>query len=620
VHSNASSGISRRSFFKATAGVAALSGLAVPKAAGAASSGTGKLATLIDLNLCDGCADRAVPACVTACKDINKDKIPPVAEPIPEPWPRKTVEDWSKKRDASDRLTSYNYIYVQKAGVEANGGKRTVFVPRRCMHCDNPACATICPFSANHKMKNGAVVIDQDLCFGGAKCRTVCPWEIPQRQSGVGIYLHVLPNFMGNGVMYKCDLCNDRLAEGGTPGCVEACPRKAMLIGPRDEIARLAEERAKEMNGHIYGKVENGGTSTFYVSPVSFDLINKTMVKKPGRPDMQPGIGRRMAATDTPGKAVMAAPVLGIVAGLAGAFNWLSRRKTDVAAENPPGGAIAIMKAKGLVARHSVVELFEHWAIALSGLLLILTGFFQMPTANRYFITSVPGLAWSGDFMVSLNVHYAASVVFIAAGLFHLLKHGLRGEKGLLPQRGDFKESVAVIKTFFGKGEEPPFHKYLPEQRLAYAGMAVIILMLVLSGLVKTYKNIYAPDLSYAVVLTATWVHNVFFVLFVLAFFGHIAALVLKPNRPMVRGILTGAVDLDYARRRHPLWMDELEIEAVPAGEVEPPPAAEKKEEHPAVAEAVKPPDGEKAKDAPAEEKIEEKAESDAKEESKPEA
>ena len=218
-----------------------------------------------------------------------------------------------------------------------------------------------------------------------------------------------------------------------------------------------------------------------------------------------------------------------------------------------------IVREKGLVVRHSVVELIEHWAIALSGLVLLLSGFFQMPTANRYYIASVPGLGWSGDFFVSLYVHYAASVVFIAAAVYHLVYHGMRGDKGMIPQKGDFKTSIAVIKSFFGKGEEPPFHKYLPEQRLAYVGMAFIIAMLILSGLVKTYKNIYAPDLSLAVVLTATWVHNIFFALFLLAFLAHMAAIALKPNRPMVRGILTGAVSLEYARHRHPLWIGELE-------------------------------------------------------------
>ena len=306
---------------------AALSGLALPKAARAGDEK--RLVTLIDLSLCDGCPGRELPACVSACREINRDRIPEVAASIPMPWPRKTIEDWSKKRDVFNRLTPYNFIYVHRADVEWNGQKRTLHVPRRCMHCDNPACATICPFTANHKQPNGAVVIDQDLCFGGAKCRTVCPWEIPQRQSGVGIYLHILPGLMGNGVMYKCDLCNDRLEAGKLPGCVESCPQNALLIGPGKDIEAMAEERAKRMNGHIYGKRENGGTATLYVSPVSFDLINRTMQKKPGRPDMQPGVKRGMAGTDGLGKAVLAAPVLGIAAGAAGAFHWISRRKAE---------------------------------------------------------------------------------------------------------------------------------------------------------------------------------------------------------------------------------------------------------------------------------------------------
>jgi formate dehydrogenase iron-sulfur subunit len=312
-------GLNRRSFLKAATGVA-VAGLALPGKSLAAGR-EGGLATLIDLSLCDGCPDEEAPACVVACKNLNQDRIPKIHEPIPVPWPQKKVEDWSKKRDVSDRLTPYN--------IEDGGQKRTLFVPRRCMHCDNPACATICPFAANHKYKNGAVVIDQDLCFGGAKCRTVCPWEIPQRQSGVGIYLHILPSLAGNGVMYKCDLCNDRLKEGKLPVCIEACPQQAMLIGNRKEIYTLAEERVSAMKGYLYGKKENGGTSTLYVSPVSFAALNGTMKKQPGRPDMGTA-ERRMAGTDTMGKAVLQAPLYGIAAGVAGAFVALSRRKKRV--------------------------------------------------------------------------------------------------------------------------------------------------------------------------------------------------------------------------------------------------------------------------------------------------
>ncbi len=329
MNQNNKSKITRRSFLQVTAGAALLSGVSLPRSADAAAGE--RLSTIIDLSLCDGCVDRKIPACVNTCKEINKNKISHPIDPIPEPWPRKTIEDWSKKQEVFDRLTPYNFIYVQKAEINFAGRKKTIYVPRRCMHCDNPACATICPFSANHKFKNGAVVINQNQCFGGAKCKDVCPWEIPQRQSGVGIYLHVLPGFMGNGVMYKCDLCFDRLKEGKLPGCVEACPREALLIGSRKAIEKVAIERARRINGFVYGDLQNGGTSTLYISPVPFEKINKTMTRKPGQPDMKMDIPRRMAGTDFLGKTVLAAPVLGLAAaGAAGAWNWFSRRKEEV--------------------------------------------------------------------------------------------------------------------------------------------------------------------------------------------------------------------------------------------------------------------------------------------------
>jgi cytochrome b subunit of formate dehydrogenase len=218
-----------------------------------------------------------------------------------------------------------------------------------------------------------------------------------------------------------------------------------------------------------------------------------------------------------------------------------------------------ILFEKNLVSRHSMIELIEHWAIAISGLLLLLTGIFELPVAKRYYVITVPGLDWSADFITSLYIHYVAALVFTVAGVFHLVYHGIRGEKGMIPRKGDMAESVTVIKSLFGIGQEPPMHKYLPEQRLAYVGMAFMIVVLIISGLIKTYKNIYAPDMSLIVVLAATWVHNIFFVLFFLAFLGHMAAIALRPNWPMVRGIFTGNVRLDYARHRHALWLADIE-------------------------------------------------------------
>ena len=158
--------------------------------------------------------------------------------------------------------------------------------------------------------------------------------------------------------------------------------------------------------------------------------------------------------------------------------------------------SISINEEKNRIVRHGSLELAEHWARALSGLALLLSGLFELPVAARYKIITIPGFAWSGDFITSLTIHYVASVVFIVAAFFHLFYHGLLNDRGLIPRKGDMKASIAVVKTFFGKGEEPPFDKYLPEQRLAYFGMAAIIAVIIITGLIKTYKNVYAPDLS----------------------------------------------------------------------------------------------------------------------------
>ncbi len=217
-----------------------------------------------------------------------------------------------------------------------------------------------------------------------------------------------------------------------------------------------------------------------------------------------------------------------------------------------------IKEDKNLMLRHEAIELAEHWIVAVSGLLLILTGLFQLPFAARFNIIKIPGVAWSSDYITSLYLHYIAAAVFTFAASFHLINHALLGEKGMLPQKGDLKESIAVIKSFFGKGEEPPMDKYLPEQRIAYVGMAAIMAILILSGLVKTYKNLFAPDLANWAILWATWLHNISFVLFILAFVAHIGAILLKPNLPMARGIFTGYVRLDYARHRHPIWYERV--------------------------------------------------------------
>jgi formate dehydrogenase iron-sulfur subunit len=266
-------GLTRRSFLKG--GAMALGAAGVSGVAKVAFAKTKTYATLIDLTRCDGCKSEPMPKCVEACRAVNEKRFPEPQEPIKNLWPQKTHDDWSKKRDVINALTPYNWTTVQKVEVEGE----EIFLPRRCMHCDNPPCARLCPFGALNKYDDGSVVINSNLCLGGAKCKSVCPWHIPQRQSGVGRYLKLQPMPAGGGVMYKCDLCHDRMKKEQLPVCVEACEKragkkKALFFGGRNEILKIAHERAKEISGFIYGEKENGGTATIYVSKVPFEKID----------------------------------------------------------------------------------------------------------------------------------------------------------------------------------------------------------------------------------------------------------------------------------------------------------------------------------------------------------
>jgi Fe-S-cluster-containing dehydrogenase component len=143
---------------------------------------------------------------VQACRETNAAKFPEPRKPFPKMYPsRVKVSDWSERREVMDRLTPYNWLFIQHAAVKLNGEDTELAIPRRCMHCVNPPCVKLCPWGSAKQLENGISWIDADICLGGSKCKNVCPWDIPQRQTGVGLYLDLLPSLAGNGVMYKCD-------------------------------------------------------------------------------------------------------------------------------------------------------------------------------------------------------------------------------------------------------------------------------------------------------------------------------------------------------------------------------------------------------------------------------
>ncbi len=180
-----------------------------------------KLGLVIDLDTCVGCH-----ACAVNCKEWNTGgEMAPLTDL--DPYGAEPEGVW------------FNRVHGFEAGDGANG--RTVHFPRSCLHCETPACVTVCPTGASYKREeDGIVLVDEDKCIGCKLCSWACPYGAREFDETVG-------------VMKKCTLCVDRIynetipeAER-VPACVSTCPASARHFGdlgdPDSDVSKLVAER-----------------------------------------------------------------------------------------------------------------------------------------------------------------------------------------------------------------------------------------------------------------------------------------------------------------------------------------------------------------------------------------
>jgi molybdopterin-containing oxidoreductase family iron-sulfur binding subunit len=109
----------------------------------------------------------------------------------------------------------------------------------------------VCPTQATWKRESdGIVMMDWHRCIGCRYCVVACPygsrsfnWRDPRPAIP-----EVDPDFPTRmrGVVEKCTFCEERLARGLMPACVEACENDEMVFGdledPNSEVRRLLRE------------------------------------------------------------------------------------------------------------------------------------------------------------------------------------------------------------------------------------------------------------------------------------------------------------------------------------------------------------------------------------------
>ncbi len=137
----------------------------------------------VSLDRCTGCK-----ACVSACHSLN----------------------------GLDEEEAWRDTGVIRGGRGAAGWQQTITTA--CHHCADPGCMNGCPVGAYEKEPDTGIVRHlDDQCIGCSYCILKCPFDVPKYSKK-------------RGIVRKCDMCHQRLAEGEAPACVQACPTEAIRI------------------------------------------------------------------------------------------------------------------------------------------------------------------------------------------------------------------------------------------------------------------------------------------------------------------------------------------------------------------------------------------------------
>lgn len=287
---------SRRSFLK-LAGLTALGTVGTVGAAGtsareaAASSGSAshaatepsgkRLAMVVDLRKFDKEGELA-RRCVEACHRVHN--VPDFEEP-------KDQIEWIWTDDFETTFHSQEFHYLRKD----LAGKQTLLL---CNHCDNPPCTRVCPTQATWKRdEDGVVMMDWHRCIGCRYCIVACPygsrsfnWRDPREAKNLEDPASRDPEFPTRmqGVVEKCNFCEERLAKGELPACVEVCENDELVFGDLN----AADSKIREMLGKRLAIRRKPGLGTqpevYYIVDDPATLSNEAgEAAEPLQPEME---------------------------------------------------------------------------------------------------------------------------------------------------------------------------------------------------------------------------------------------------------------------------------------------------------------------------------------------
>lgn len=241
-------------------------------------------------------------------------------------------------------------------------------------------------------------------------------------------------------------------------------------------------------------------------------------------------------------RALLAIIVLGIVVG------WIQGKKAKEAPMVP-------VIAKGKVKRHPVSALLEHWVHVVGCIVCIVTA------ALLLLGTRLGRVEVFSTFLLTYKLHFIGAGVLVFACVEHAVHHYVAGHRAILPDMSnlsaEISASIAEVKAIMGLGKAPHAGKWLPIERLEYAVWALLIGVIVLTGVVKTAR--YALPVPGVLAHVATKLHVIVAVVILLLLIVHIiTAALIPPSWPLFKSMLTTKTSEAYVKEHHPEWYKEL--------------------------------------------------------------
>ncbi len=148
--------------------------------------------------------------------------------------------------DSAHQLVNSGHHHLNVLNMQESDDTAPFYMPKPCMHCDNPPCTKVCPVDATFKRQDGIVLIDNDRCIGCRFCIAACPYSVrifnwlepvdadKYADQPYDVELNVPQK---RGTVSKCVFSADRLRENKLPYCVTACPNGVYWFGDKNEDA-----------------------------------------------------------------------------------------------------------------------------------------------------------------------------------------------------------------------------------------------------------------------------------------------------------------------------------------------------------------------------------------------